>query len=221
MQEIVLQNPVIAIVVITTIVVGVAWRVLIALYVTPRDFRIESLEKKVADLRDEAIRRQEQSAAVIGAMPQTEEPKNESQGTAPLSRQKTTQTAETPPAQTGDATPLTSISTFYREWRDKAKTDLQRLHFERGMTGQRVGWRVFVDSVEEFSSSRIWLYVTDTTEVFSDHRACAEFPSDQQERLLALQKGDSILLTGVIHDFFMWPKLKECNFEKQNAQPSP
>ena len=99
-------------------------------------------------------------------------------------------------------------------WTDEKLTDLQKQRFEKEFVGKKVEWKVQVDSVSEKSYERILLYVQDTGEKWKRTRATAEFPDSKEKKLAELKGDDWIILRGTIKEFFLWPNLKDCTFEK-------
>ena len=118
------------------------------------------------------------------------------------------------PTHLAERSPLSSLAACYAQWNDDSLTRLQKQKFEKDVTGKQVLWKVQVASVSEADNETIYVYVTEPTEGWDHPRACAVFPESEQNSLLSLKNGDWIILRGVIKDFFLWPKVEQCQIEK-------
>ena len=209
------QNPLVAIILILVPVIGIVWKVFHALYVKPRDFKINSLTDDLGKLKDELVRlrRDQERQAAQPLAPHD-------RAISSSSSETTAEQAESdPPVPTAVAqrSPLSSLAACYAQWNDESLTKLQKQKFETDYTGKQISWHVRVDSVSEAEHDRIYLYVTQETEGWEHPRACAHFPASEQAVLLALSPGDPITLRGAIREFFLWPIIEHCQIERTSG----
>lgn len=203
------QNPLVAIIVIIVSVIGVVWKVFHALYVKPRDFKITDLIEKTNTLENELVRlRREQDRQITQPFVQIPDKTR----VTPRAK-RAEEVASVARMTTFGQSPLSSLATCYAQWSDDSLTKLQKQKFEKDFTGKQVSWKVQVDSVSEAENGSIYLYVKETTEGRDRPRACALFQESEQNALLPLGKGESIVLKGIISEFFLWPILRQCEIE--------
>lgn len=212
------QNPLVAIILILVPVIGIVWRVFHALYVKPRDFKINSLTDDLGKLKDELVRlrRDQERQTAQTRVPQDRTIPAPSTDSGP----EKTKFPPSIPTVVAERSPLSSLAACYAQWNDESLTKLQKQKFETDYTGKQISWHVQVDSVSEAEHDRIYLYVTELTAGWEHPRACAHFAASQQAVLLALSPGDPITLRGTIKEFFLWPVIEQCQIERTGgAEP--
>ncbi len=224
MDKLLLQYPLISLIVVLGVIIPTLWKVFDTLYKKPRDFRIQTLENNVGELRDELLRvrsaRQSEDSRAPDTNPQSEatppahvKSNLPSEPSTPVVQPQEvggtpTDSVAAPMKDTG----LKNLSALYGAWRNENMTDLQIDHFEKTYVGKSVTWDVVVDSVNPTSYGKIVLHVHSPITEYTDARASAKFDGSSKERLLSLSRGQKIRLTGTIQRFFLWPELIDCDF---------
>jgi hypothetical protein len=209
------HNPLVAVILVVVPAIGITWKVFHALYVKPRDFKITTLNDDFKKLQDELVRlRKEQERQFVNS-PTSEETKTQLSPETKLQSNPQKDLSVSTPVDSNTKSPLLSLNQCYQKWSDEKLTDLQKQRFEKEFIGKKVEWKVQVDSVSDKKYERIILYVKDSGERLNRARSSAEFPEDDESKLAGLQSGDWIILRGTIKEFFLWPSLKDCTFEKQ------
>jgi hypothetical protein len=197
MLELIQRNPLVAIILILVPCIAVAWRLMVNLYVKPRDFRISTLEKHVEELRNEALR-------VAPSVPQVA-----------VKHSPTTQKVALGSSMTPTNEVLRSLTVCYSEWTNKEKTELQRKKFEESYTGKQVSWDVFVESVDKTAYwGTVWVRANHTRSNITEPRATVRFPLSEEERLLGFKPGDPVSVVGTIKEFFLNPIVEGSRIEK-------
>lgn len=215
MTEIITQNPIVALILITVPVAAVMWKIFHELYVKPRDFRIDLLKEDIARVSSqlEEFRNLREVRAIGGQGRADESPQIE----ARLTDSKPLEKVPLPitPSTQGSKTPADSLAALYERWSDPSITKLQKQKFERDWTGKEVRWVVSVDSVSEASHGKILVSARDgARDNFSAPRAILVFFERDAEVLLILQPGDPIVVTGTIREFFLGPMLDALTVER-------
>ena len=205
MQQAILNNPIVALIVIIVPIVAIAWKVLDALYVKPRDFRITTLEKHVEQLRNELSKRSVEPLASSTLPPQVSEPQTRVQVQPSMRTQ-----APTPPVENE---PLRSLESCYLAWKAEGQTELQVKHFEEKYIGQSVSWDVVIDSIDK-AKYFISVYADSKTDERNDCRVCAHFQLQDETRLLQFRPKETVRLSGVIKEFFVFPVLEPVQIHK-------
>jgi hypothetical protein len=197
MLELIQRNPLVAIILILVPCIAVAWRLMVNLYVKPRDFRISTLEKHVEELRNEALR-------VAPSVPQVA-----------VKHSPTTQKVALGSSMTPTNEVLRSLAVCYSEWTDKEKTELQRKKFEETYTGKQVSWDVFVESVDKTAYwVTVWVRANHIRSGITEPRATVRFPLSEEERLLGFNPDDPVSVVGAIKEFFLNPVVEGSRIEK-------
>ena len=213
LKELVLQNPIIGLLLILVPSVGIVWKVLHALYVKPRDFRINSMEKDIDMLRNEILRIERKSNA------------HESSKVANSADDKLIVTED------NSSTNLESINLDVRGvsnglilddlqalldlWNDKELTDLQKKHIEELYTNKSVIWEVKIKSIGEIKDGKIYVSMTSPHAEFQFDTAIAYFDESYKDALLLIKKGEPVVVSGVIERFFLSPMLKDCRLRRK------
>ena len=215
MIELITQNPIIALILGIVPVAAVMWKVFHALYVKPRDFRIDSLKEEIARINSQLqeLRNLRETRVVT----------DQGHADAPSqieARPTDSEPLEKPPrpiAQSiqGSSSPANSLAGLYERWTDPSMTKLQKQKFERDWTGKDVRWVVSVNSVSEASHGNISVTVRDgALDRFAAPRAIFSFSERDAEKLVSLQADDLIVVTGKIREFFLYPTLDALTIER-------
>jgi len=197
MLELIQHNPFISFLIFLIPIIAGIWKLFDVLYVKPRDFRISVLEKNIKELR--AAQRVTEPARTDSAM---QDDKTNGINFSKL--------VETDNSLDQEAKLLHDMAQFYRAWKNKTMTDLQRSQYERIYLGQKVIWRARIQSVSEERDGLLWVGLNPEKEHDYDVHVIAVFEPKHKEALLMLKKGEIILVTGTIDSFFLAPILKHC-----------
>ena len=198
MLELIQQNPLTSLILFLIPIIGATWKVLDVLFVKPRDFRISMLEKNVEEMRKEFQRssRIESAVPIDTGSPQTAsaEPRRELIA-----------------VDVGGTTLLNDLDQFYAAWKNPSLTELQRDHFEKTYTGQKVIWRARLMSVSEEKNGFVWVSITSAKEQNYSIHVIAVFDLKHKESLLLLNKEEVVIVSGTIDSYFLAPVLKDCS----------
>jgi hypothetical protein len=202
LNKLIQDNLLISLIVIIVPIVAVAWKIMETLFIKPREFRINILEKDLEKLRNEFLRIDKQQGEKI--LPEGKHSK-----TTIMNKENEPHIKKVE-NQIVSSNYLNTLHELYSGWRDKNLTDLQRKRFENDFSGKEVIWDVYVTSISESENERIYLGVAhDIKENYHDN-AVAFFDSKDEEALALLGKGDKIRIKGTIERFFLMPSLKNC-----------
>ncbi len=202
MLDLIQQNPLTSFVIFLIPLIGGTWKVLDVLFVKPRDFRIAILEKNVEEMRKEFQR----SSRTEAASPSNVTPTVAQSATSLAESQKQLTAIET-----AGTTLLNDLSAFYAAWKNPSLTELQREHFEKTYTGQKVIWRARLGSVSEEKNGFLWVGLNSTKERDFSVHVIAVFDLKHKEALLLLNKDEIVTVSATIDSFYLSPLLKECS----------
>jgi hypothetical protein len=244
MTDLITQNPIVAFVLAIVSVAAVMWKIFHALYVKPRDFRIDMLKEDMARLRGQL---EDLKGATPGTTPGTSvttapghagaasagappHPSTALESRSRPSELPTRPEAEQPPADlqvpegssrpTGEPgqsskSPADSLSALYEQWSDPSMTKLQKQKFEQDWIGKDVRWSVSTESVGEASHGRIFVGARDgAKEGFAAARSILVCSERHADVLLSLRPGDQIVVTGKIREFFIIPSVDVSAIER-------
>jgi len=206
MLELIQQNPLISVALITIPAIATAWKIFDALYVKPRDFRISVLEKNLDELKKE-FQRPERTHATKQS--DHNESSHESKVTPPQAG-----TVDNIEALTQSTTLLNDMVVFYKTWKDTSLTELQRGHFEKSYIGQKILWRARLGDVTEEKDGLLWTSLLPEAEPTHAAHVIAVFDSKNKEALLMLRKGEVVMVSGVIDRFFLSPLITNCSISR-------
>ncbi|MFI8741186.1 hypothetical protein [Stutzerimonas zhaodongensis] len=206
MLEIIQQNPLVSLVLVIIPAIAAAWKIFDALYVKPRDFRISVLEKNLDELKKE-LQRPEQ----IQLTPQRTNNEFKSEPKSPILQADSVQKIE---ALSQSTTLLNDMVSFCKSWKDPALTELQRSHFEKSYTGQKILWRARLGDVTEEKDGLLWTSLMPESEPTHAAHVVAVFDSKHKEALLILRKNDVVTVSGIIDRFFLSPLIRDCTISR-------
>lgn len=197
------QNPFVSLAILLAPCIGIAWKVFEALFVKPRDFRIETLEKNVDDLRKQLQSTSDSPTPIQSKVLLTNET-----SAPPV-------VASISVENTEDLTPSSDLLNnpvkFYMTWKNKNFTRLQRDHFEKSYIGQKVVWKVKLGDVSEESSGFLWASLfTLNGDGLNDH-VIAVFEQKHKSALFMLKPDTAITVTGIIKQFSVSPLIEHCS----------
>jgi hypothetical protein len=210
LKELILANPIISLILVVVPTAGVVWKVLHALYVKPRDFRINTMEKDIYVLRNEILKiekRQHTPSDNIGIVKTSE---------SEISPTKDTEEAKS--ANISDLSGelvLNDLQDLLDIWNDEELSDLQKKHIEETYENKSVVWEVVLKSVGEVNDGKIYVSVVSPRAEFQLDNAVAYFDESYKEALLMVKKGESVILSGTIERFFLSPMLKDCKIVRK------
>ena len=217
MTEVFAQVPPLAWILVVAFAVVVLWQVFNVLYVKPRDFRIRSLEKEVKSLK--SAERQPESREA----PASETAAGQSQANSPVKLPEPRTHAIDHPTDSSPkrgpeeeftlAEGLRSLAFAISRLQDKDLTDLQKEAVEEYFTGKPVVWAATVESVKKAGDGTISVRIADGDKLFNT--ATASFEDAEREKLLKLQEGDRVVVSGTISKIFIGtPYLEQCSITK-------
>ena len=202
MLDLILQNPLTSFVIFLIPLIGGTWKVLDALFVKPRDFRISVLEKNVEEMRKEFQR---------SSRTETTLPSNVKPAAEPSEKTSIESQNQLTAIETAGTTLLNDLSAFYSAWKNPSLTELQREHFEKTYSGQKVIWRARLGSVSEEKNGFFWVGLNSTKEQDYSIHVIAVFDLKHKEALLLLKKDEIVTVSATIDSFYLSPILKECS----------
>ena len=215
--EVIAQLPALAWVLILAVAFGALWRVFNVLYVKPRDFRIESLEREIERLKFAP----EEGKSDIPSMTSAPTPQPPTDVPVKPTELHTPKVAR-PMASLSDqqhddgdtlAEGLRSLAFTLDRLHDTSLTKLQRESVKEYFTGKRVIWTGTIKSVGKVKNGSISVWLVDGEDSFFS--AAAEFDESEKGDLLKLQEGDRVLVSGQItHILAGSPFLEQCSITK-------
>jgi hypothetical protein len=208
-RDLILQNPIASLLLVVIPLAGIIWKVLYALYVKPRDFRISTMEQDISDLRNEVLNMEKRERGARDPTSLTHERAVETEAAAE-SRQR----ANTPVAIL-DEVILDDLQQLLDIWNDESLTELQKTHVEETYIGTKVVWEVLVKSVSEEKDGKIWVTIVSPSAKFGLDAAHAIFDKKYKEALLLIKKDEHVIISGVIERFFLSPILQDCQLRRK------
>ena len=217
MAEVFAQVPFLVWIIIPAIAFGALWKVFNVLYVKPRDFRIDSLEREIEDLKSSHKQREsgEMRGSETGAgQPQANVPvKSPKHRALAPERLIVSPSEQEPDEKIALAEGLRSLAFALSRIHDENLTDLQKEAVEEYFTGKPVVWAATIKSVSNAQDGSIDVRIADGDKLFDT--AIARFEDAQKQDLLKLQEGDRVLVSGTISRIFIGtPFLEQCSITK-------
>ena len=164
-------------------IIAGTWKVLDALYVKPRDFRISVLEKGIDEIRKEVMKTPHQEEVQPTSVPEISQP------TIPAPKNTITkQPASTPPQKIEPATSiLQNMEAFFDTWKNDSLTSLQRDDFEKKHIGKVFSWQAKVQSISEEKNGYFWVGIEPVDSKRILYHAIAIFDASYKETLLNIK----------------------------------
>jgi hypothetical protein len=213
LKDIILQNPIISLILILVPAVGITWKIMHALYVKPRDFRISSMEKDIDTLRNEILKIEKKSNNDESARKlQPSEGSESVAGNMNLNDQDPVHKID---QRTSNELVLNDLQALLDLWNDKELTDLQKKHIEDTYTNKSVVWEVVIKSIGEVKDGKIYVSMVSKKSKFQIDSAAAYFDESYKDALLLIKKGEPVIVSGVIERFFLSPMLKDCKLKRK------
>jgi hypothetical protein len=216
LKDLILANPIISLILMIISTITGVWKVVHALYVKPRDFRINTMEKDIDTLRNEILKiEKKQTAENSSNNFQNDEPKITKVKEAEIELTHSISQQVPQENNTSHELVLNDLQALLDSWNSKELTDLQKKHFEEMYTNQPVTWEVAIKSVGEIKDGKIYVSIISPTAEFQLDRAIAYFDESFKEALLLMKKGEVAIITGVIERFFLSPIIKDCRLVRK------
>ena len=188
----------IVVIVVLLSLFGSLWRVFHVLYVKPRDFQIETLEREIAKLKSE------EPGMVVQPVPTDDE------AAGPLPRSSPEPVREEDPEEAcgsisaelvGNTDPtaecLRDLRLALQYLGDRSETDLQRQGVFEFFVGKHVIWSGFVHSVSMSHDGVVSVGVApDKDEQWK--WALVDFDESRRGELLRLAQGDRVVISGSV-----------------------
>lgn len=213
LKELILQNPITSLLLILVPAVGIVWKVLHALYVKPRDFRINSMEKDIDVLRNEVLRVERKSK--IHESSNISKSSGDILVTAEDNSSSDLESVNLDARSVSGGLILDNLQALLNLWNEKELTDLQKKHIEESYTNQSVVWEVKIKSIGEVKGGKIYVSMVSPRAEFELDTAIAYFDESYKDALLLIKKGESVVVSGVIERFFLSPILKDCTLRRK------
>jgi hypothetical protein len=132
------------------------------------------------------------------------------------SRQKKKNAANFPLDSQLDSSTLTNnMDLFYSAWKDENLTELQRKQFEKSYIGQKVVWTAKFSGVNEGTYGMYGVSLTSTQEGCSTVHVGTFLGKKYRTALLNINKGEQVVVTGVIERFSLIPLLTNCEIVRK------
>jgi hypothetical protein len=206
--DVIQQNPVLSFLVGLIPLVAVIWKVMDVLFVKPRDFRISVLENNVDEIRKQLQKNESEKIPVYPSVPAEKEDRTASKDVVQEETDKFEKIVES-------TSLLDDMDLFYESWKDKGLTDLQRDQFEKNYIGQKVVWETTFSSVSEERDGYLWVSLTSKNKENYGVHVIAVFNSNHKEALLTINKGERVIVSGVIDSFSLSPLIRKCNISRK------
>lgn len=216
LQDLILQNPIISLLLVSVSIAGIVWKVVHALYVKPRDFRITTMEKDVEALRNEILKIEKaRQATNAGKSEDGTDAEHGALSTGSTVQKNERLTQSEHKSTISNEVVLNDLQDLLGLWNNKEITDLQRKHIEEIYTNKPVAWEVLIKSVGEVKDGKIYVSVVSPKSEFQLDTAVAYFDENYKEALLLVKKGESVVISGTIERFFLSPILKDCKITRK------
>tara|TARA_R110002050_G_scaffold37986_1_gene94038 strand:- start:130 stop:615 length:486 start_codon:yes stop_codon:yes gene_type:complete len=132
------------------------------------------------------------------------------------SRQKKENAVNIPLDLQLDSSTLTNnMDLFYSVWKDENMTELQRKQFEKSYIGQKVVWTAKFSGVNEGTSGKYGVSLTSTQKDGSGIHVGTFLGKKYRTALLNINKGEQVVVTGVIERFSIIPILTNCEIVRK------
>lgn len=216
-KELILANPIISLILIVIPTAGVVWKVVHALYVMPRDFRINSMEKDIDALRNEILKIEKRQYSGLTEIAL----ENQSESTTKVANSNIKSVAnnvkfdEAMRIQISGEVVLDDLQTLLNTWNNKNLTELQKKHVEEVYENKPVVWEVVLKTVGEVKDGKIYVSMISPRAEFELDSAIAYFDESYKDALLMVKKGETVIISGVIERFFLSPVLKDCKIVRK------
>jgi len=215
-KELILQNPIISFLSITIPTAVIVWKIIYALYVKPRDFRISTMEKDIDALRNEMLKVEKSDRNAEEKTKKETTNKQKQSEVANNSHEESIRSGlELPIISNTSDLVLNDLQELLNLWNKEGLTDLQKKHIEETYTNKHVVWEVMIKEVEEVKDGKIYVSVISPKATFSLDSAIAYFDERYKETLLLIKKGEAVTISGVIERFFLSPVLKDCQIVRR------
>lgn len=205
--ELILENPIISLFTVLIPVVAVTWKLLHALYVKPRDFKISSMQSDISALKDEVMKIEKSSNPTLVQGKTNKNIDNETHNKESLSLSE----VSVVPTEII----LNSLEHLIESWKEETLTDLQKSHLEDMYIGKNIIWDVKITNVYEMDDGSFSASITSPQSKFYIDSAIANFDKKYKEALLLIKEGDLVTISGVIDRFFLSPIIKDCSLMKK------
>lgn len=210
LKELILANPIISLILVVIPTAGVVWKVLHTLYVKPRDFRINTMEKDIDVLRIEILKIEKRQHIPSNDIAAVEISESKISASKDTEEAKLTNISDLP-----DELILNDLQNLLDIWNNKELTDLQKKHIEETYENKAVVWKVVLKSVGEVKNGQIYVSVVSPKAKFQLDNAVAYFDGSFKEALLMVKKGESVIISGTIERFFLSPILRDCKIVRK------
>lgn len=215
LQDLILQNPIVSLLLISVPISGIVWKVAHALYVKPRDFRISTMEKDIETLRNEIMKIEKARKSINVGKAEDDTDTNIALPRDCRVHINERSTVSDRNSSILNEVVLNDLKDLLDLWNDKEITDLQRKHVEEIYTNKPVVWEVLIKSVGEVKDGKIYVSVVSPKSEFLLDTAVAYFDEKYKEALLLVKKGESVVISGTIERFFLSPILKDCKITRK------
>ena len=217
MNETITQNPIISLIIIFVPIVAIIWKTMETLYIKPREFRINTLEDNIDELKNVILKIEKKQSIIV---------KEQEIVTTEIDKD-----AIIPPNLSGEKVKKSklflnenilyqTLENLFNQWKNEDITELQRKKIEENSIGKIVTWDVYVESISKFGYDKQSLMLSAKANIddyLSSPNTVAIFDIKYEDSLLLLQKGDKITITGKIEKFFLSPMLEDCNIIKKTT----
>ena len=201
-------STVIGIVVGVASVAAVQWKILMALYVVPRDYELEVLKRRVDELSREQIRKEETRRQPFSPSEEASVTKIQHVPTAPL--------------EIGDADavklgidPYKSLEAYYQMTHNPQLTEFQRRAIAETTLGLEVLWKAQVRSITETNEGKYVVFVAPNLSSAAD--AYCLFDKSHYSGLAKLKRGDEVCIRGLIDNVRGVVTIVDCSFQYEYA----
>ena len=216
MNEVITQNPIISLIIILVPTVAVIWKVMEVLYIKPREFRINSLENHLNELRNEIEKIEKKTSLNETQSKAINITENEVSN--PITKDIKEEKEKNVKVNFDENKLYQSLESLFNQWKNEDITKLQKTKIEESSIGKTVTWDVYVDSISKFgfNNERIMLSAkANIDDYLSSPNVAAVFDIKYEDSLLLLQKGDKITISGKITSFSLSPILEDCKLIKK------
>ena len=215
--------PLIAWIVILILLTSALWTAMHVLFIRPRDFRIETLESEVKKLNSRDHKTKSLSDEItagrdIDETRSTTKSTSKQIGKTGGNPDESTETAILGKDENNISDPraegLRNMQVALDLINDDTVTDLQLQNVHEYFVGKNVIWRSEIRSVGKPQYGFITVVVREVGEA-SFRSAFARFKDTEQSKLVNLNQGDTVIVTGVILEVFnSTPILNDCTIAK-------
>ncbi|TQV85897.1 hypothetical protein [Aliikangiella coralliicola] len=216
MGNIISQFPIISLTLLLILIAVGLWLWLLHFYLKPHEEKMSVMEQNIEELRDEVLTMQERERKRVQRISEKRRLLKEKQSIKNVEVSRKVDNKEK-----AERLVVNDLQTLLDTWSDKKLTKLQRKNIEDSYIGKKVNWEVKVMSVSEEKNDQIWVTIAPKSADLGIDSAHAVFDKMFKRRLLDIDNGEVVVITGIVERFFLSPVIGDCFLVNSNVASQP